>query len=207
MIIVDCEQNTPEWMAARLGIPTASRFKDIVTPTGKLSKQSRGYQFELLAEWMTGHQKDGFITDDMARGFLLQPEATAFYEMRAGVDVAEVGFCLEDGRRYGASPDGMPPGGDLEIKCCRQNNHMEILLSGDMPPKHKPQVQGQLLVTVAEWCDFVAYHNEMPGIIIRVERDEPYINLLRSALGEFCDGLEEAREKLIGRGFQPAIAA
>ena len=28
--IVDCEQGTPEWYAARLGIPTASEFKTII---------------------------------------------------------------------------------------------------------------------------------------------------------------------------------
>ena len=28
--IIDCEQGTPEWFAARLGIPTASRFSDVL---------------------------------------------------------------------------------------------------------------------------------------------------------------------------------
>ncbi len=74
MIVIDCEQNSSEWFAARLGIPTASMFGDLLTPkTGKLSKQGVGYQYELLAEWLTGHAKDQYITDDMARGFLLQP--------------------------------------------------------------------------------------------------------------------------------------
>jgi hypothetical protein len=34
MIILDLEQGTPEWLQARLGIPTASNFGNIITPTG-----------------------------------------------------------------------------------------------------------------------------------------------------------------------------
>ena len=36
MKIIPCEQNTPEWQAARCGIPTASEIDSLVTPLGKL---------------------------------------------------------------------------------------------------------------------------------------------------------------------------
>jgi len=38
VIIHEVEQNTPEWLTLRLGIPTASMFDKIVTPAGKFSK-------------------------------------------------------------------------------------------------------------------------------------------------------------------------
>ena len=38
MIVLDHDQGSIEWIEARLGIPTASEFSRIITPTGKLSK-------------------------------------------------------------------------------------------------------------------------------------------------------------------------
>ena len=43
MIILECEQRTPEWYAARVGKPTASGFSKIVTSTGERSKSREGY--------------------------------------------------------------------------------------------------------------------------------------------------------------------
>ena len=37
LITLDCEQGSEEWLAARLGIPTATGFENIVTATGKKS--------------------------------------------------------------------------------------------------------------------------------------------------------------------------
>lgn len=34
LITLDCEQGTEEWLVARLGIPTATGIKNIVTPSG-----------------------------------------------------------------------------------------------------------------------------------------------------------------------------
>ena len=42
----------------RLGIPTASQFSRIVTPTGQLSKARDGYLAELLCEWVMGEPAD-----------------------------------------------------------------------------------------------------------------------------------------------------
>jgi hypothetical protein len=39
MITHDVTQGSPEWLEARLGIPTASEFDKIITPTGKPSTQ------------------------------------------------------------------------------------------------------------------------------------------------------------------------
>ena len=218
MIIVDVEQGTPEWFQARLGKPTASRFGDIVTPTGKLgdivtatgklSRSSEDYLYELAAEWLVGRPLDKFISDAMVHGTLTQPEATEYYEMRRSVDVEAIGFALDDAERYGASPDGLVgDSGTLEIKCPQQHTHMSVLMTGQVPTKHKPQVQGQLLVTGRDWCDFVSYHPEMPGEIIRVERDEAYIEALRDALEGFCDLLDQSKAQLQKRGFEPVKVA
>ena len=55
MIVLDCVQGSQAWIDARLGIPTASQFSRIVTPTGRASTAAEGYTAELLAEWALGY--------------------------------------------------------------------------------------------------------------------------------------------------------
>ncbi len=51
MIVVDCVQGSDEWKRARLGVPTASRFDDILTPkTFKIAAGRVDYMHELIAE-------------------------------------------------------------------------------------------------------------------------------------------------------------
>ena len=63
MIHLDVLQGSIEWQDARLGIPTASRFKDILTPkTLKPSAQSKGYLHELVAETLQFIDAHGAMT-------------------------------------------------------------------------------------------------------------------------------------------------
>ena len=50
MIILDHEQGSEEWLAARLGKPSASSFSKLITQTGKPSSSADGYINELIAE-------------------------------------------------------------------------------------------------------------------------------------------------------------
>jgi len=43
MRIIECEQGTPEWLQARLGVPSASSYAKLVTTTGKSSAQAEAY--------------------------------------------------------------------------------------------------------------------------------------------------------------------
>jgi len=57
MHIINLEQGSDEWLKARLGKPTASRFGDIITPDkGDKSKTYTTYLYELLGELLS----DGF---------------------------------------------------------------------------------------------------------------------------------------------------
>ena len=53
-IYLDMEQGSQAWHEARLGIPTASCFKRLLTPAGKLSKSTGPYMAELLSEQFSG---------------------------------------------------------------------------------------------------------------------------------------------------------
>jgi hypothetical protein len=191
----------------RLGIPTASEFPKIVTPTGKLSEQARKYAHLLVAEQLLGRP---LISLDelewVARGKELEPEAARLYEFDRDVDTEPVGFLTTDDGRIGASPDrlvGKP--GVLEIKAPAPQTHVGYVLDG-FAEKYKPQVQGQLLVSDREWCDWMSYHPELPPIIDRVHRDEVFIGRLRDALNVFCDMLDAMRERTRSIGIVPYVA-
>lgn len=175
MRILPHAQRTPEWYAARLGVPSAANFEKIITPGGKASTQITGYTNRLLAEKIMGKPCDPDEPNAaMQRGTELEPEARDYYSLIAG-PVVEVGFCLHDDHDFGCSPDGLVgDDGILEIKCPMPWTHVEYLRDQVLPSKYIPQVQGQLLVTGRKWCDFVSFHPDMKPLIVRVEADKAF---------------------------------
>lgn len=198
MIMLQHKQGSPEWIEARIGLPTASRFSEIVTKAGSRSESQEPYMAELLAEWYCGEMSPAAQTAMMGRGSALERKAVAYYELTTGVEATECGLCLEDGRRYGASPDrliGKP--GVLEVKCLSAKNHILALIRSDREDSdHHQQIQGQLLVTAAEWCDRLYYNPTLPSRVVRVFRNEPFIVKLRSELERFADRMEALRRTL-----------
>ena len=200
MIILDkLEQGTDEWLQARLGIPTASMFDKVITPTGKPSSQADAYMFQLLAEWLTGESTPFRTTDAMERGTMLEPDARSAYEFVQDQDVKEVGLVYLDERRLLAvSPDGLceKTNSGLEIKCPLPQTHVANLLTGSMPTKYAPQVQGNIWVCEADYWDFMSYHESMEPMIVRVNRDDEYIKKMESLFDAFISTMLERREKL-----------
>lgn len=195
MQILDCVQGSDEWFAARIGIPTASNFDKIITTKGEPSKQALKYMYKLAAEKASGQKEDGYQSDDMARGVELENYARSAYEFAMDVNVVQVGFCLADG--YGASPDGMiGDEGLVEIKCPKPSTHVEYLESGKLPTTYFQQVQGQLLVTERKWCDFVSYCPGLKPLIIRVDRNDDFINKLKAELEAFNEKLNALVQRI-----------
>jgi len=196
MIVVPCEQGSPEWIAARLGIPTSSAFNRILTPkTMKLSAGAHGYLCELVAEKMIGASLDPFVSEWMERGSELEDSAVARYEFDRDMDCEKVGFILHDTLMVGCSPDRLVgEDGGLEIKCPSPRVHVENLLG--MADKHRTQVQGSLWITGRAWWDLLSYHPEMPPAIVRIERDEAFIGKLAEAVSDFLENLQQAKETL-----------
>jgi hypothetical protein len=197
--IVECQQYTPEWYEARRGIPTASSFDRIITPTGKYSAGARGYICELIAD--TVNQSPNFFSETGRRpmnhamqvGADTEPEARRWYAFERDVQVKQVGFVLSDCGRYGCSPDGLVgDDGLLELKCPAGKAQVEYLLAGGLPADYRPQVHGQLLVTGRKWVDFVSYADYLPTLIVRVVPDE-YTDKLRAALDQFLKDYDAAK--------------
>ena len=204
MRIITCEQRSPEWMEVRRGIPTASSFDKIVTSKGEPSKkQALGYLYTLAAERIAGVREPSFSSAAMEEGIRREEESRLVYSMLAEVEVKQAGFCLSDCGRYGCSPDGLVDSGQfggVEFKNPSGKVAVEYLLAGKLPTAYIQQVQGSLLVTGREWWDFVSYFPGLPTLIVRVERDEPFLSKLEKELIAFCDKLNEVCEDIGGNG-------
>jgi len=177
MIILDHEQGSPEWLAARLGKPSASMFNKLITLTGKPSTSADGYINELIAERLTGKSEPFHVTEWMERGTALEPEAREAYEFISGNEVIETGFILDTDWEFGCSPDGLIlDQGGLEIKCPAPRTMVSYLRDAQVGvKKYWQQIQGCMWITRRGWWDFFAYHPEMPHVLVRVERDDDYI--------------------------------
>ena len=96
MIILNDEQGSPEWLASRLGRPSASNFGRLVTGSGKPSSSAESYINEMIAERLTGRSKPFYTNEHMERGNALEPEAREAYEFITDYEVQETGFILDD---------------------------------------------------------------------------------------------------------------
>lgn len=201
--IFDVPQYSPEWWDLRRGIPTASSFDKILTPTGKKSTQADGYIAELIGEIVDFHppifsESDLNPTRPRDNGLIVEPHARRWYTARTEREVRQVGFVVDETGRIGCSPDGLVgDDGALELKCPLAKTHAAYLLKlepGEIPTEYRPQVHGQLLVTGRKWIDFVSYSEHLPVIMCRVEADD-YTQLLSDALEEFVEKYHKALKK------------
>jgi len=196
MQLLDVQQGTLEWLRARVGVPTASEFKRIITKTGKPSAQAEGYLHQIVAEWLINQPIDGETSGWMERGSDLEAEAVAFYEFQFDRTTSKAGFCLTDDGAFGCSPDRLVgEDGGLEIKCPSAKIHVGYML-GVPHEEYIPQVQGCMLVTGRRWWDFISYNPLLPVVYHRYERDDAYIETLSGLLADFDEQIAEAKRKL-----------
>lgn len=194
--ILNCTQGSVEWFAARCGRPTASEFKSVLAK-GE-GKVRRKYMMQLLAERMTGKVAEGFSNKHTDRGHEQEPEARNAYAVVTDANPIPVGF-IRNGN-IGCSPDALiGDDGLLEIKSKLPAIQCEVLLADKCPTEHYAQVQGQLLVTEREWCDFVSYSPGLPLFIKRVKRDELYIAALKTEIEKFLEELDTLQRQLQAR--------
>ena len=192
MKILEMEQGTQEWLEARLGCPSGSGFSKLITASGTPSSSAESYINDLIAELITGESTPFHVTEWMQRGTELEPFARMNYELETDREVTEVGFCMHDILRCGVSPDGLiDDDGGIEIKCPKPSTHVKYLRNGKLPSEYKAQVMGCLWITGREWWDFMSYHPQMPNLLIRVHRDEEYINQLERLVTHACQIIEK----------------
>lgn len=206
MIVLPCKQRSPEWVKARLGIPTASQASRIMTEkTRKPSSQQDAYMHALLAEWLTGVPSSVEAKAFMDRGARLESWAVDWYKLQKDCDVEHVGLVLRDDRMVACSPDGLVgEDGGLEVKCPSAAVHVAHLLHGQA--QHYGQVQWSMWLTGRAWWDVLSYNPEIQPALVRVHRDPEYIAALSSLVGEFVERMLGLRELLLQHGCEPREA-
>lgn len=190
MQIVECDQGSNEWFRARMGIPTASEFSTVMAKGrgGGDSKTRRTYLLKLAGEILTGEPMEHFSNQHTERGHEMESDARNLYAFMQDCDPQLVGFVRSGSK--GCSPDSLiGSDGGLEIKTALPHIQVDRLLTGELPPEHRAQVQGNIWICEREWWDFVSYCPGLPLFIIREDRDDDYIVKLAQAVDEFNDEL------------------
>ncbi len=199
--IVTCDQGSPEWAQARLGIPTASEFASILSKGrgGAESRTRQSYLYKLAGERLTGEPMESITTAHMERGRLLEDEARSVYSFVTGHACERIGFFRRG--RAGASPDALiGTDGLVEIKTKLPHLMVETILRGEFPPEHKAQCQGQLWIAGRAWIDIAVYWPGLPIFITRAHRDEAYIRELADAVEAFNAELDRVVDQIRAYG-------
>lgn len=185
-------QGTADWLRARAGHATASRFCDILAVSkkdGKPLKAREDYLMELVVEQITGEPIVSASSFAMQWGTDAEPYARAAYEAATGAMVREVGFAKHKVHKWvGASSDGLVgANGGIEIKSPFNSAIHLATWAGGMPEHHAPQIYGQMWILDLDWVDFCSYDP-------RMQNGGAHLKLYRQRIArdqKYIDGLEE----------------
>jgi len=180
--IIDCDQGTDEWLAARIGKITASNmnifFGDGITKDKLVSSK--------VAEILTGKidNRIRFSSKDTDAGNDLEDDARIAYEEFTGNKVDQIGLASLD-EFVSCSPDGLiGENVGLEIKCPNDANFINAVIGGKayIIPLYLMQMQMQMWVLELDWVDYVLYNPNFknPIHIIRIDRNEKLIKEIKN---------------------------
>jgi predicted phage-related endonuclease len=192
----DLVQGSDEWLAARLGLITASEMKLILTPTLKIANNDKthAHVWELAAQRLTGYVEPHYVGNDMLRGFEDEVKARELYSDLYAPAV-EAGFYTNDewGFTIGYSPDGtVGADGLIECKSRRQKYQVQTISEGVVPDEYMLQIQTGLLVTGRKWLDFISYSGGLPMFVARVLPDSQMQAAIIEAARDFEGKVQQA---------------
>lgn len=192
--IIDCEQRTTEWMAARAGRLTGSSAADMMRKqkSGAASASRKHLLMRLALERITGRpQERPFTTAAVQHGIEKEPLAVARYEAETGEVLESVGFLSLGPVMAGCSLDSFigERRGIIEIKCPESATHYEYLRSREIPEDYRWQCIHNLWVSGADYCDFVSFDDRFPDdlqyLCVRLERNASEIKAYAAAALKF----------------------
>lgn len=190
----DAPQGSDEWLTARKGRITGSKFSTAreKLKSGTLSSKANLYAEDIARERLGGKAESVYVNKAMNFGTEQEPFARAAYETTTGNIVQEVGFAASDCGMYGLSPDGLVgDDGVIEIKTMVSSDTLfTAVVEGDLS-KYMDQVNGYLLFLDRKWVDVVLWTPDLEetglGLVIkRVHRDEKALAELRTDLDSFA---------------------
>ena len=199
------EQGSEEWLMARRGVVTGSRFKDCrdKLKSGQPSKACLEYARDVARERIGGRAPAKFQNAAMRTGVEQEPVARAMYEAQTGYMVDEAGFYLSDDDNFGLSPDGLiDEDGVLEIKTMVSSETLfTAVVDGDISA-YRDQCLGYLWLLGRQWVDLVLWAPDLEAAgrkglhIVRIERNEDDIEKLEADLMAFAVLVQDNEEKL-----------
>lgn len=189
MVHHDHAQGSPEWLEARRGVVTGSRFKDCRDRLkgGQPSKACLEYAMDIARERVGGVAPAKFQNAAMRTGTEQEPIARFAYERRTGNLVEEVGFFTTEDKRFGLSPDGLiDDDGVLEIKTMVGSSTLFTAVADGDVSAYMDQCLGYLWLLGRQWVDLTLWCPDLHHMVIRrIERDEEAIEALEADLLAF----------------------
>ena len=197
-IIDNVEQGSDLWFKLRLASLGASSVKDAMA-CGQ-GKTRKTLQYKLLAEKLTGESTYFKSTPAMEEGTRREPESWKYFEFITGIDIEEVGLINSpDFPGQHISPDGinrcLQVG--LELKNPLASTQIAYLDKGRLPAVYRPQVMFSLMITGWNVWYFMSYVPNLPELLIKVERDEKYIEEMKGKLDIFFSEMAELEERIL----------
>lgn len=184
MNILDVEQGSEAWFAARAGRVTASMISTVMAKGkgGAPSATREQFKAQLVAETLTGKRGDMFSNKWTDHGNETEEQARNFYMMETGEMLETVGFVIHPTiNRAGASPDALIIGkpGLVQFKCPSHAVHLATLLGAPIEGSYIKQMQFEMAATGAEFNRFVSFNPTFPDKlkmkIITLDRDSSMI--------------------------------
>lgn len=166
--VIECDQRTDEWRAARLGRVTSSRASDMLSQgrtKGEEGTQRKNLRWQLALERLCGRSLDkDFQSAAMQDGVAREADALRLYEATTGVLLRRCGFLSHVEILAGASLDAYVGNFEriVEAKSPMPATHGEFLRTGVVPLDYSRQILHQLYVSGAQSCDYISYNPEFP---------------------------------------------
>lgn len=136
--VIDAEQRSPEWYAARLGRLTGSVAGDMLAKRKDKTEAAgrRNLRLRLILERLTWKsQASSFQSEAMKAGIEREPLAIAAYEAHTGLLFEQTGFLSHNTLMLGASLDAHLGAFEVlvSIKCREAAAHWDFLRIGSIP--------------------------------------------------------------------------
>jgi hypothetical protein len=207
--IIECDQRSEDWFAARAGRLTGSVAADAMRTirSGAPAASRKHLRTRLALERITGRpQERKFTTEALQNGIDKEPFALGRYEAETGEILTRVGFLSHNELMAGCSLDaaimaGMRIAGIVEGKAPESATHFEYLKPPhEIPEDYRWQCLHNVWMSGAAWCDFISFDDRFPDdlqyLCVRFQPDEKEIRAYEIAALRFLAEVTEEVDEI-----------
>lgn len=194
------KQGDPAWHDARIDSVGGTGLARIITNKKAERSDSRpDYLLEKAGEIISRNPKPNFEKWEMKWGHKYEPEAITVFESAKKVRVETCAMIFfDEARNWHISPDFFSSDGRFggEVKCYQLKAYMKCLEDNKLPTKHILQVQTGLALTGWDFWWFISYFPGLKPFIVKVERDEHLIKIIKAEVRIFLRDLNNLIKEL-----------